>query len=101
MPVVRACRNRWCPEHAGPDGWCDAHRKLPFAGSAPLPPDWPQIRARQLAAFPLCAECGARATDVHHVRGREAGHGPGNLRSLCGTCHRRRTGIEAGWLGRP
>ena len=79
MPVVRGCRNRWCPEYAGPDGWCDAHRKPPFWSSPPLPPGWPRIRAAQLAAFPWCAQCGAKATDVHHVRGRAAGDGPDNL----------------------
>jgi hypothetical protein len=102
MPLVRGCRNRWCPQYAtGGDGWCDAHRKLPFYSSPPLPPDWPAIRAAQLAAYPFCAECGAAATEVHHVRGREAGHGPGNLASLCSPCHRHITAVEAGWLSRP
>jgi len=101
VPVVRGCRNRWCPEYAGPDGWCDAHRKPPFWSSPPLPPGWPRIRAAQLAAFPWCAQCGAKATDVHHVRGRAAGDGPDNLMSLCGRCHRHVTAIEAGWLSAP
>ena len=59
------------------------------------------IRAAQLAAFPSCAGCGAPATEVHHVRGREAGHGPGNLASLCHDCHARITHREAGWLSAP
>jgi len=101
MPLVRPCRNRWCPEYAGPDGWCDRHRKAPFYSSEPLPPGWPQIRAAQLAAFPLCAGCGAPATEVHHVRGRAGGHGPDNLRSLCHDCHAEITHREAGWLSAP
>ena len=64
-------------------------------------PGWPRIRAAQLAAFPWCAQCGATATDVHHVRGRAAGDGPDNLMSLCGRCHRHITAIEAGWLSAP
>ena len=91
MPLVRACRNRWCPEHAGADGWCDAHRQPPFARYAGLPPDWPAIRARQLAAFPLCAECGAPATDVHH-----AGPDRAVLVSLCHRDHATITGREGG-----
>ena len=98
MPLVRPCRNRHCPEHAGPDGWCDAHRRAPFASSAPMPPGWPAIRAGQLAAFPFCHDCGAPATEVHHIRRRADGGGdePGNLRSLCGPCHRRTTGATSG-----
>jgi 5-methylcytosine-specific restriction endonuclease McrA len=101
MPLVRGCRNRYCPEYADETGWCDRHRKAPFWSSPPLPPGWPVIRAAQLAAFPWCAECGAAATEVHHIRGRDAGHGPGNLASLCSTCHATITHREAGWLSRP
>jgi hypothetical protein len=98
MALVRGCRNRWCPEYAGPDGWCEAHRKPAFAGhQLPMPPGWPATRAAQLAAFPVCQECGERpATEVHHVRGRAAGESPGNLRSLCHWCHATITGREAG-----
>ena len=96
MPLVRPCRNRFCPEHAGPDGWCDAHRKPMFWRAEPLPPGWESIRAGQLARFPSCWQCGAPATEVHHVHGRAAGHGPGNLRSLCHSCHATITGREGG-----
>jgi len=102
MPLVRGCRNRYCPAFAGPDGWCDTHRKPPFHSSPPLPPGWAQIRAAQLTRFPTCQECGqAPATEVHHVHGRAAGHGPDNLASLCSACHGRITHREAGWLSRP
>ena len=35
------------------------------------------------------------------VRGRDAGHGPGNLASLCHDCHATITHQEAGWLSAP
>ena len=101
MPLVRPCRNRWCPEAADQTGWCDRHRKAPFWSSPPLPPDWAQIRAEQLRAYPQCHECGGVAVEVHHIRGREAGHAPGNLRSLCSGCHKHVTAVEAGWLSAP
>ena len=66
-----------------------------------MPPDWPERRAAQLAAFPLCRDCGATATEVHHVRGHRGGHEPGNLASLCSGCHATITHREAGWLSRP
>ena len=59
MPLVRGCRNRYCPEYADETGWCPAHRREPYWSSPPLPPGWPLIRAAQLAAFPSCAGCGA------------------------------------------
>ena len=101
MPIVRPCRNRHCPRYADETGWCDAHRREPYWSSPPLPPGWPQIRAAQLLAFPWCAECGAVASEVHHVRGRDAGHGPDNLLSLCHGCHATITHREAGWLSAP
>jgi 5-methylcytosine-specific restriction endonuclease McrA len=68
-----------------------------FAKVEPLPPGWASIRAGQLARFPVCQDCGAApATEVHHVRGRAAGHRPGNLRSLCHSCHATITGREGG-----
>jgi hypothetical protein len=92
VPLVRGCRNRYCPDYAtGPDGWCDAHRQRPFRHYEGLPPDWPAIRGRQLAAFPFCAECGAAATDVHH-----AGPDRAELVSLCGHCHAVITGRAGG-----
>jgi hypothetical protein len=96
MPIMRPCRNRRCPAYADETGWCPAHRKPMFAGVERLPPGWAPIRAAQLTRFPWCHECGAPATEVHHIRGRAAGHGPGNLRSLCHPCHATITGREGG-----
>lgn len=99
MPIVRGCRNRRCPDYAGPDGWCDAHRRPPFYGQPPMPPGWSSIRAAQLAAHPWCQDCGqVPASEVHHVRSRLDGgtDDPSNLRSLCWGCHRRITSRAGG-----
>jgi len=44
--------------------------------------------------YPDCHDCGARATDVHHVVAKRNGgmDTHDNLRSLCHACHSRRTG---------
>jgi 5-methylcytosine-specific restriction protein A len=99
VPLVRGCRRRWCPNYAdGPDGWCPAHRRPAFYGSAPMPRDWPKVRAAQLTRSPWCESCGQAATDVHHRTARAAGgtDDPANLVSLCGRCHHAVTGRECG-----
>lgn len=60
---------------------------------------WRRRRARHLALHPLCADCleagrVVAATDAHHIMARRYGGSDEdvNLRSLCGDCHRRRTG---------
>jgi hypothetical protein len=35
-----------------------------------------------------CLECGAEATEVHHVDGDASNHRQSNLRPLCHACHR-------------
>jgi 5-methylcytosine-specific restriction protein A len=95
MPYVRPCRNRWCPEYAGPDGWCPAHTRPPFASSAPMPPGWAALRAACLVRDGwTCQACGAPATDADHIVPRSAGGTDdlANLQALCGPCHHRRTG---------
>lgn len=52
---------------------------------------WTTIRRRQLTAYPLCARCGAVATEVHHrVPVQQGGHryDYSNLESICEPCHR-------------
>jgi hypothetical protein len=93
VPLVRGCRVPWCPNYDP----CPAHPPPPrHAHYPPLPTGWPVIRAAQLAAFPLCEDCGQPATDVDHRHGRAAGDAPGNLRSLCHPCHATRTGRAGG-----
>lgn len=62
---------------------------------AELPSDWSKIRERALRRdHRTCVMCGAPATDVDHIDPK----GPdtlGNLRSLCRTCHMRRTAYQS------
>jgi len=63
-------------------------RKLPYARAR-----WRRMRARQLREHPACAECGAPATLVHHVRhvadGGAMHPDESGLQSLCKPCHGR------------
>lgn len=56
-------------------------------------PIWRRVRAEHLRAEPSCRFCGAIATDVDHIRPLSQGgtHDAANLRSLCHSCHSRRT----------
>lgn len=76
-----------------------ARRALP-TNCAP----WRAIRERQLQREPLCREHGKRgeiraATEVDHVDGNDADSSDGNLQSLCGPCHSRKTARENGGFG--
>ena len=99
MPYVRACRNPHCAQYADETGWCPAHRKPPFATSAPMPPGWPALRLACLKRDRwVCQLCGGRATDADHIVPRSAGGGDdlSNLRALCHPCHLRATGQMSG-----
>ena len=63
---------------------------------------WQRIRARQLAAHPLCEVCRRKeritpAREVHHIMPLTSGgtHEPANLMSLCKPCHSRITLAES------
>lgn len=69
---------------------------------------WHVTRAVKLAATPLCEDCEARgetvgATEVDHIDGLgpngPRGHDLDNLRSLCKSCHSRKTVMCDGGLG--
>lgn len=65
---------------------------------------WRAIRAEQLAREPLCRQHGkagrvVAANEVDHVDGNDADSSPGNLQSLCKTCHSRKTAREQGGFG--
>jgi hypothetical protein len=96
VPLALACRVPWCPRYQP----CPLHPIERHAGYPPMPPGWPAIRAAQLAAYPLCEDCGQAATEVDHRQGRAAGDAPGNLRSLCHGCHATRTGRAGGLASR-
>lgn len=54
-----------------------------------------RLRPRQLRKQPLCYHCGEPATDVDHVTPHDGNWrlftDPRNLRSLCRSCHSRKT----------
>ena len=61
---------------------------------------WRKRRAAQLRAEPYCRiqgpSCTGRATEVDHIIGADADPGHQHLRSVCATCHRKRTAAEQG-----
>jgi 5-methylcytosine-specific restriction endonuclease McrA len=67
--------------------------------SAPLPDDWPQLRATILSVHRgLCHVCQKPgATEVDHVMPAHLGgtDHPTNLRPIHTSCHRTKTGREA------
>lgn len=98
----RPCRTPGCAGHAERDGYCQAcvrrtERERGSAAQRGYGHRWRKLRLMYLRAHPLCAECGAPATDVHHLRPKAAG-GPDawdNLQSLCHACHSRVTAADA------
>lgn len=57
--------------------------------------DWSKLRFQYLHHHPQCVVCGAKATHVDHIQSvREAPQlrlVESNLRSMCASCHSRRT----------
>lgn len=73
------------------------HRHTPATSRVYSSKRWRVLRLRTLRRYPLCAECGALATEVDHVTPIEEGGqpwAPANLQSLCATCHGRKTAGE-------
>ena len=111
----RPCSYPGCPELTD-DRFCAAHKKRTDAdynryGRDPAAKRqygrlWCKIRARHLANHPLCEVClrddrTTPAEEVHHkIPLRKGGtHDPGNLMSLCVSCHSRITAREGGRWG--
>jgi len=88
----------------GKAGFCEAHRKQArrrqeigrrSAAMRGYDQEWRSIRAGHLAANPDCRRCGQPANEVDHILPLAAGGDktdPGNLQSLCKTCHSVKTG---------
>lgn len=104
---LRPCRHPGCPALTR-DGWCARHRpkQAPRRESASwhswynLPVWTNQLRPDQLLREPFCQECDRRgvrtkATDVDHIRDHKGDWAlftdPGNLQSLCHSCHAKKT----------
>jgi len=95
-----------CPEIAAIGGYCQRHAKerprLPDARDSAsergYDRGWRRVRAAFLKRFPECADCGAPATEVHHLMSVSDGGTDrwDNLMPLCKACHSRRTGLGKG-----
>ena len=106
------CRYPGCPRLTE-ERYCEEHKRLAnqqydrysrdkvarkIYGSR----EWKKIRARFLAAHPLCEQCRKEgrltaATEVHHILPLRRGgtHADENLMALCKPCHSR-IGIQMG-----
>lgn len=106
---LRPCRHPGCPVLTR-EGWCPKHRpqhkrriSAEWHGWYQLPIWTDRLRPEQLLREPFCRECaksGIRtyATVVDHVRPFRGDWAlftdPGNLQSLCKSCHDRKTALE-------
>lgn len=65
--------------------------------------DWKRLRMVMLARFPVCS-CGKKATDVDHIQSWRSRPDlrldPENLRTLCHSCHSKRTARDQGGWAR-
>jgi len=112
---LRPCRHPGCAALTR-DGWCTAHKPKPAARRESAAwhnwynlPVWKdKLRPAQLLREPFCRECAGRgerryATDVDHIRDHKGDWAvftdPGNLESLCHSCHSRKTAREL-WQNR-
>lgn len=109
MPAkaARPCRSPGCPALVTEGYYCPTHRPKERARPSPAARGyddrWRKIRARHLASEPLCRFCRAAgyivaADEVDHIIPLAAGgtHDEDNLRSLCKSCHSRRTARDRG-----
>lgn len=93
MPAKR----RWFNlENERQGGWARYKAQNPARVALYSGQGWRTRRAEQLAAHPLCARCGRRATAADHVISLAAGGDfDGELQSLCMPCHREKTLAES------
>lgn len=85
---------RFCIEHAKAEARRYNRYDRDPASKKRYGHQWQKVRARFLAANPLCAECLARgittpASEVHHILPLSRGgtHDEDNLMALCKPCH--------------
>jgi 5-methylcytosine-specific restriction protein A len=106
--IEAGCRNFVDP----PYHYCERHRKnagkktsVPFAAairsnsSMYNTQKWRLLRNRHLKQEPYCVICGATdSLQADHIQPPQGDEGvffdPGNLQTLCVTCHRRKTQME-------
>lgn len=109
MKPLRPCRKPGCKELVN-SGYCDKHRPKRSNDRSEearswhwfySTPEWlNDLRPTQLLNEPFCAECAkrgmrVRATDVDHIKDHKGDWRKfidrTNLRSLCHSCHSRKT----------
>lgn len=106
MRAGRPCNVPGCPALATRGGRCAWHQPLEkprlTAKQRGYGGEWRAIRAAQLRKYPMCAVCGAVATDVDHIvpLARGGTHDVSNLQSLCHAHHSRKTATRDGGWGR-
>jgi len=94
----------YCPQHerqAHEEQRC-YDRQRGNAAARGYDGNWQRVRARVLREQPYCEDClrqgvATLATEVHHLNGNVRNLLRGNLRSLCKSCHSRRTVLQQGW----
>jgi 5-methylcytosine-specific restriction protein A len=103
MSPIRLCAEPRCPREARRRGRCVEHardyererdERRRVARKVYNRKRWDLTRRAQLHRHPLCAVCGAVATDVHHKRDLADGGDPWaleGLESLCHSCHSQET----------
>ena len=116
MRALRPCKKIGCPNLVE-SGYCaehaymqsnytkQAHRQYDATRGTSrergYDHDWERVRAAKLSRSPLCEDCFERgiyipAAQVHHIKKvkdfPELRLSMDNLRSLCESCHSRRTG---------
>lgn len=120
----RSCAHPGCREWAVKGSYCAQHaaeweaklrarraeyarradEERPSADSRGYTSEWRKARKAWIIRHPLCAICGAPATDVDHIiphRGnRELFWDTGNWQSLCHECHSRKSYGERRKSGR-
>ena len=97
--LPQPCRQRDCPEVVD-SGYCPRHRQIrqatrndAFYSSR----RWRRLRVFFLNHHPLCVDCGGGANEVDHIEPIQAGGAlmdMENLRSLCKSCHSKRTAAQ-------
>jgi len=117
MKPLRPCRHSGCSALVS-DGYCEKHRPKRTNDRSEEAQGWRWmygtdlwkyiLRPEQLLDEPLCRECAKRgvrtwATDVDHIVDHKGSWAlfsdPGNLESLCHSCHSRKTAREL-WQNR-
>ena len=102
---MRRCKAPGCMTLTA-DGYCPEHKPKQQRNVSKAwhrlydRPEWPRLRADQLAREPFCRECAqrgerTRATEVDHIQPHRGDLrlflDAGNLQSLCHRCHSRKT----------